>query len=139
MHTSCADLDEEQDVEATEGRDVDAREVRRDDAFRLGPDELGPRRSGPFGRRVDPGSPQHRPDRGCGDPVAEAAQFAVDAPVTPRRIHRGESDREPADLRERWWSAAWRYGRVGLVAGDQSAVPADHGLGPHDQHDVVQS
>jgi hypothetical protein len=24
------------------------------------------------------------------------------------------------------------------VAGDESAVPADHGLGLHDQHDLVQ-
>jgi len=51
----------------------------------------------------------------------------------------GEADREAADLHECWWSAASGDARVGPVAGDEPAVPADHRLGLHDQHDLRQT
>ena len=84
--TLCADLDEEQDVQSVQGCGVDTGEVGRDDAFRLGADELSPRGSGPFGGRVDPRGPQDRPHRRRGNLVAEPAEFAVNASVTPRWV-----------------------------------------------------
>ncbi len=138
MHTTRTDLDEEQHMEPAERRGVDAREVGRDDALRLGSDELRPRGSRPFWGRVDPRSPQDRPDRRRGDPIADAAQLAMHTPVTPGWVLVGETDREASDLRERRRSSTPGGGRVSPMAGDESAVPADHGLGLHDQHDLSQ-
>jgi hypothetical protein len=129
MDAPRADLDEEQHMEAPEGGAVDTGEVCREDALGLGANELGPGRSGPLRGRVDPGRSQDRPDGGRGDPVTELCELAVDAPVTPCRVLPREADCEVADLRECWWSAAPGRGWVGAVAGDEPAVPADHGLG----------
>jgi hypothetical protein len=114
MHPSRADLDEEQHMEASQRRGVHAREVRREDPLRLGSDELCPSRSRPPGCRVEPIRPQDRPHRRLGDPVTNAAQLAMHAPVTPGWALIGESDGEAPDL------------GVSLVAGrEQPSEAAD--------------
>jgi hypothetical protein len=139
MHPPGGDLDEEQHMETPEGRGVHTREVGRDDAFGLGADELRPGRSRPSWGRVDPSRSQNGPDRRRCDPIADATQFAMDASVPPGRDLGCETKREPADHRECWWSAPPGARRVGPVVGDESTVPADHGLGLDDQHDLSES
>ena len=47
--------------------------------------------AGAVRRGVDAGGPEDLPDRGGGDAVAEADEFAVDAPVAPRRVLAGHA------------------------------------------------
>ena len=93
MHTSGADLDEEQDMQSAEGGGVDTGEVGRDDSFRLGANELRPGGSGPFGGRVDSRGPQDRPHRRRGDRIADTAQFALYAPIPSLWVLDGGTDR----------------------------------------------
>ena len=117
MHPAGADLDEEQDMEPAECRGVDAREVGRDDAFRLGADELRPGGSGPFGGRVDSRGPQDRPHRRRGDRIADTAQFALYAPIPSLWVLDGGTDRESADLGQGRWPSAWVLVWVGPSVG----------------------
>jgi hypothetical protein len=59
---------------------------------------------------VDAVTFQDRPERGRGETVAEAGEFAVDAPVAPRRVLGGEADDE-------LFSVAYRAGRPGRLCG----------------------
>ncbi len=68
-----------------------------------------------------------------------AAEFALDAPVALRRVLAIETEYESADLCWCGWSAGSRCRWLGPVAGDETAVPSDHGGGFDDQHHGCES
>mgnify|MGYP000993723073 CR=1 FL=1 len=133
VQAAGADLDEEQDVEALEGGGVDTAEVGDDHGSGLGADELRPGGPGPVGGGVDAGVAEDLPHARGGDLVAQAGQFAVDAPVAPRRVLAGHGDGESADLRMHRRPPPSRGVGLGPAAGDEAAVPADHRRRLHDE------
>jgi hypothetical protein len=90
--------------------------------------ELPPGRDGaPLRCRRDLQGFEDPADGGCADPIAEFQQFALDPPVSPAVILGGEpldqrgdigADRRPS-----------RPMRVGPLAGDEAAMPAQDGAG----------
>jgi len=76
------DLHHEQDVHAPEQHGAGVQEVTRQEAGRLGGQELPPGRRRPA--RRGPGSGQDPADRALADPVSQAGQLARDAPVAQR-------------------------------------------------------
>lgn len=85
-HAAGVDLDEEQHVEPLEGDGVDGEEVTRDHA-----------------------------DRRRGERVAEPDEFAVDAPVSRRRVLDREANHQSAYLRVDRGPSGWAV-RVGPAA-----------------------
>ncbi len=99
--------------------------VDREDAAGLGGQELLPGRTGAAGCGIDPGGMQDLPYGGGGDRVAEFDEFALHAPVPPRRIVRGDADHELADRGCRGRSAGTAPAGVVPFAGDQAPVPGE--------------
>src|SRR5215470_316877 len=85
------------------------------------------------GRRVNPGVMQDLPHCGGRDLVAESDEFALDAPVTPRWIVRGDADDEFPD---RGWRGrpSGPLGRVIPFATDQPPVPGQERRGSHREY-----
>jgi hypothetical protein len=111
VHPPCADLHHEEHVQASEEDRVDVQEVAGEDSVRLGGQELPP-----GGRRAarggcEPGRGQDPPYRSRADPVPEAEEFALDAPVSPPRVLPGQPPDQFADLlRDRRASDGVRVG-----------------------------
>jgi len=65
--------------------------------------------------------------------MAKLVQFAVDAPVTPRRVLVCEAEHEAPQLcrRRRAPRSGWA---LGPVPGDESAVPPNNGGGSDDEN-----
>jgi hypothetical protein len=123
-------LDEEEDVVAAKGGGVDGEEVTCVGC--LGAQELGPSLFGAFRCGVDVVVFEDLLHGRLGDLVAEADEFAVYPPVSPRRVLSGETHNQPAQLDRSWRSADALAGWVGPVSGDSSSVPAQQGLGRDD-------
>jgi hypothetical protein len=85
--------------------------------------ELLPGRPRAARRGIDPGGMQDLPHRGGRDPVAEPDEFALYAPVPPRRIVRGHADHELADRSRRGRASGTPPARVIPLACDQAPVP----------------
>ena len=136
VDASRVDLDEEQDVEPSQGDGVDAAEVGGDHRLGLGADERRPCRAGAARGGFDPGAAEDFPHAGRRDPISQPAQLAVHPAVSPRRVLTGHPDCQSADLGDHRWSAGSR----GLcpVAGHEPAVPAHHSLRLHDQQDLAK-
>jgi hypothetical protein len=101
---------------------VDGEEVARQDRVGLGGQELFPGWSGSPRCRVDAGVVQDLPHRAGRDPVAQAEQFTLDAPVAPGGVLGGESQYQVADLFVGRWPAGACM-RVCPVSGDQLSMP----------------
>jgi hypothetical protein len=129
-HLARLDLDEEEDVVAAKGGGVDGEEVTCVGC--LGAQELGPSLFGAFRCGVDVVVFEDLLHGRLGDLVAEADEFAVYPPVSPRRVLSGETHNQPAQLDRSWRSADALAGWVGPVSGDSSSVPAQQGLGRDD-------
>jgi hypothetical protein len=91
VHPPGGVLDDEERVQPAHGDGVEMEQVAGEDRVRLGPQELGPRRSGSPCRGVDAGVMQDGPDRGGADLVAEAGKFAVDASISPGGVLGGQA------------------------------------------------
>ena len=124
-----ADLDHEEAVQALQGhRAVHVEEVNREHRGCLGVQELPPGDVGaPPGCRRDLQGLEDPADGGCADPVADLEQLTLDPLVAPAVVLGGEpldqrgnlsADRRPS-----------RTVRIGPLAGDQAAVPAQVGAG----------
>jgi hypothetical protein len=104
-------LDEEERVEPVQGEGIEMERVAGHEGVGLCAEELGPGRSGPPRRRIDPGGVQDRPDGGRADLVAESGELAVDAAIPPSVARCRIRARTPAGM-------AGRPGRTGgLVRG----------------------
>ena len=101
-----ADLEDEERVDAAQQHGVDGEEVTCQHRVRLRAAELPPGRSGPAWCRVQTGPVQDVPHRRGSDAVAEAEEFAVDAPVTPGRVLPRQPEHQRTDHGRRGWSAA---------------------------------
>jgi hypothetical protein len=129
MHGPGADLDHEEAVQALEGhRAVHMEEVGREHRGCLRVQELPPGRVGmPHGCRRDFQGLEDPADGGCADPVADLEQLTLDPLVAPAVVLGGEPPYERGDL-----SADRRPSppvRIGPLADDQAAVPAQDGTG----------
>ena len=139
VDSAGVEFDEEQDVESAEGDGVDAEEVVGDHGVGRACDEFAPGWSGPVGCGFASVVSEDFPDGGGGDAVSEAAEFAVDTAVAPRRVVCVEAEHEPAELGRCGWSAGSRLWWLGPVAGHKASVPTDHRVWFDDQHHVSQS
>ena len=94
-HSLRADLDEEQDMQATERHGVDTEEVARHDPGGWGADEDAPRRRRSPRRGVDAVGGENAADRSGRDSIAEPSHFALDQGASVRRhpTVRGHPDR----------------------------------------------
>jgi hypothetical protein len=127
VHVTAADLHDEQAVQPLLGhRAVHVEEVGGEHRGCLGVQELPPGRVGvPLRCRGDLQGLEDPADGGRADPVAEFQQFALDPPVPPAVILGGEPLDQRGDLGiDRRPSCAVR---VGPLAGDEAAVPAQDG------------
>ena len=129
VHVTRADLYDEQAVQALQGhRAVHVEEVGGEHRRCLSVQELPPGRVGaPLRCRRDLQGLEDPADGGCADPVAEFQQLALDPLVSPAVILGGEPLDQRGDLgADRRPS---RPVRVGPLAGDEAAVPAQDGAG----------
>ena len=108
--------------------------VGRENAAGLRGQELLPGRARAAGCGVDPGVMQDLPHRGGGDPVAELDEFALHAPVPPRRIVRRDADHELADRGCRGRPSGTPPAGVVPFACDQSPVPGEQRRRGHREH-----
>jgi len=90
-------FDEDQGVQALERDGVDVEEVGGEDAVGLGGEEFTPGRAGALGSGIDAGRVKDLPDRGWGDRVAEACEFALYAAVAPCAVLLGQAQDELFD------------------------------------------
>ena len=121
-------LDDEERVEPVQGDGVEVEQVAGEDRVGLRPQELGPGRSGPPWRRVDPGVMQDGPDGGGADLVAEAGEFAVDASISPAGVLGGQAEDQGTEARGD--GAVGRVGSAGWSSGGRSAGGASAGWWP---------
>jgi len=70
--------------------------------------------------------------------VAEAGQFAVDAPVAPGGVLGGRPQDELSEFGVDGRPPRLGFGWLVPVAGDEPAVPSDHGCGLHDQENTAE-
>ena len=127
VHVAGADLDDKQAVQTLQGQGaVHVEEVGGEHRRGLRVQELPPRSVGvPLRCRRDLQGFEDPADGGCADPVAEFEQLALDPLVPPRVVLGGEPLDERCDLGvDRWPPCAVR---VGPVAGNEAAVPAQDG------------
>ncbi len=90
--------------------------------------ELPPRHVGaPLRRRGNLQGLEDPADRGRADPVAELEQLALDPLVSPAVVLGGEPLDQRGNLGADWRPS--RPVRIGPLAGDQAAVPAQDGSG----------
>jgi len=80
---AAAVLDCRKDVHRRAVEQVSGEEVQRQDALRLGSQELRPARAVPARSRVDPGVLEDLPHRGRRHDDAEPGKLAVDPAVSP--------------------------------------------------------
>jgi hypothetical protein len=84
-------------------------------------------------------SPKRHAARHCGfsDLEAEHKQLAVDARRSPCRVLGGDSTDERSDLRIDRWTSASVSALPGPVELEALAMPANHGLGLHEDQGVL--
>jgi hypothetical protein len=98
MDLAGGELQEEQHVDPLEKYGFDSEEVAGQDRVRSGGQKLLPRRSRSAWRRVHAGPLQDLPHRAGRNPVAQAHQFPLNAPVARGRVLRGQAQYYRADL-----------------------------------------
>jgi hypothetical protein len=77
VHAAAAVLDHHEHIEGAQEDGIDVGEVDREDRLGLRRQKLSPGRAGPSRGGIEAGALEDRPDRGGGDPVAEAEELAL--------------------------------------------------------------
>jgi hypothetical protein len=132
VQVAIADLEHEQDVEASQGeRAVDVEEVDREHAGGLGAQKLPPAGVGvPDRRWWDPVALQDPPDRRGAHAMAELEQLALEPHIPPARVlPRHPHHQRGEDVVDRWPS-----GPVGIgpSSADEASMPTqDRVRGDH--------
>jgi hypothetical protein len=129
VHVAGTDFHDEQAIQALQGQGaVHVEEIGGEHRRCLRMQELPPSRVGvPLRCWGNLQGFEDPADGGCADPVAELEQLALDPLVSPNVVLGGEPLDECGDL-----GADWRPShsvRVGPVAGDQAAMPAQDSAG----------
>lgn len=141
---SGGDFDEEEDVDGDEargGENLGGKEVAGGDDVLVGLDEVGPGESGLAAVRGRYAMPlEDVADGLVADFVAEVAQSAHDAVITPGGVLSGELEDEFFDLRSDGWATLVSFGGVRAVEllGDEPSIPAQDRLGFDDGADVLE-
>ena len=121
VYPAGGDLHHEQHVEPPQCDAVDVKEVSREQAGRLGPEERSPARVRVAWRRADPARSEDAADCASADPMAKPDQFPLDPAVTPPRVLPGQTDNQVtylcADTRTS------RPVRIRPMPTDQATVP----------------
>src|SRR5665811_1246705 len=125
----AAELDEHEDVERPQPGGLDGEEVAGDDPLRLGPEELGPGRSGPSWGRTEPGGPEQEADRRCAHSQAELAKLALDPHAAPAGVLPGHPEDERTDVGIERWPARTTVLAVGPLPAHEFAMPPEDGRG----------
>jgi hypothetical protein len=108
LNPTRGDLHDEQYVQTPQHHRVEVEEVRREQPGRLRPQERPPARINLAWRRADPAGSEDTADGPGADPVAEANQFALDAPMPQPGFSRASRS-----TRSRRTSLRGRPGRFG--------------------------
>jgi len=129
VHAPRSDLDHEEAVQALQRhRAVDVEEAGREHRGGLRVQERPPGRVGvPPGCRRDLQGLEDPADGRCADPVADLQQLTLDPLVSPPLVLAGQPLDQRGDLSADRRPS--RLVRVGPLAGDQAAVPAQDGAG----------
>ena len=127
------DLDEEEHVQALEEDRVHSQEIRGQQALRLGTDEVPPRQRVPATCRIESRLLQHSAHGGGRDRDADPRQLTMDTQVAPPRVLPSQAQDQGSNLRIDGTTAGTPMG-IGPVAGNETSVPAQQCLGPHDEH-----
>ncbi len=135
MDPPAAELDEEEDIERPQPGRLDAEEVAGDDATRLGPEEVGPARSGAPRGRTRSRRPEQAADRRRPDPDPELAQLASDPDAAPAGVLPSQPEDELTDLGIDRRPSRPTGPAVGPLPPDQLAVPAQERRRRHDERD----
>ncbi|MGO8870298.1 MAG: hypothetical protein ACLQPH_02655 [Acidimicrobiales bacterium] len=125
------ELDEEQDVELSEKDSVGGEEVARQHGRGLGLQELLPARPSSAGGWIKVVALEDIPDARSSQVDAHDGEFAVDPAVSPSRVLPGQAD-DQAHCAGRGRRSA-RHLRVGPLPLDQLPVPAQQGVGLHEE------
>ncbi len=126
-------VDEHQHVELAQGERVDREEVTGDDPRRLGAQEPPPRGGPVAGCGGEAVAAQDRPHRRRRDRNTEAAELAVDAPVSPGGVLSGHPAHQRLDGGIYRWASPAATRPAGPSPGGQSAVPGEHRVGLDEQ------
>ncbi len=138
MDPPAAELDEGQDVQGAQPGRLDAEEVAGDDPLRLGPEEVGPARSGPPRGGTGSGRPEQAADRRRPDPDPELAQLASDPDAAPAGVLPSEPEDELTDLGIDRRPSRATGPAVRPLPPDQLAVPPEQGRrGDHEGDPAV--
>lgn len=116
-------FEHDQGVDAFEVDGVDVQKVDGDNVLGLGSEELPPGRSGTTWGGVDAGLVEDVPHGGGGHLVAEAGEFAMDAPVAPSRVLGCHAQDQGFDGGGRWRASGSAPLAVVPLLRDQFAVP----------------
>lgn len=116
-------LDEDQRVQAPQRHGVEVQEVGGGDAVGLGGQELPPGWAGALRGGFDVGGVEDLPDRGWGDRVAEAGEFALYPAVAPAAVLPGQAQDELLDGGRCGGSAGAAVPGERPLPGDESPVP----------------
>src|ERR1035437_485527 len=123
------DLDEEEDVEATQQDRVDGEEVAGQDSPRVSAEEIAPTHFAPSRSRWNPAVMKDAANRGRRHVDAELAQLALDPQIAPGWIVRGQAgDKIPRLGRDRGPAEATTPSERRPLSAHQLPVPADHGV-----------
>src|ERR1035437_4141050 len=135
MDPPAAELDEDEDVQCSSPGGLYREEVARDDALRLGPEELGPRWAAASRCRTESRSSEQGPDRRRSNPDPELAQLALDPHAAPAGVLPGQPEDERTDFRVDGRSS-WATGpAVGPLLPHEFAMPPQHGCRCDDEAD----
>ena len=127
MDPPAAELDEGQDVQGAQPGRLDGEEVAGDDPLRLGPEEVGPARSGPPRGGTRSRGSEQSPDRRRSDADPELAELASDPDAAPAGVLPRQPEDEFTDLGIDRRPSRPTGPAVGPLAPHQLAVPSEQG------------
>ncbi|MFE4685163.1 hypothetical protein ACFRNJ_30905 [Streptomyces sp. NPDC056721] len=123
VRTAATVFEHDQGVDAFEIDGVDVQEVDSDDVLGLGSEELPPGCSGATWGGVDTGPIEDGPHGGGGHLVAEAGEFAVDAPMALSRVLGRHAQDQGSHGGGRWRASGSAPLAIVPLPRDQFAVP----------------
>jgi hypothetical protein len=132
VHHPGVELDEDEHVQAPEEHGVDGEKVSRQEARRLRPEEVPPGLAEPPASGREPSSGEHTADRRRREPQAETFQLTLDAQVPPAGVLARQAEDQLHEISINRRAAAMPPG-IGPALRHQAPVPAQQGLGPHQE------
>jgi hypothetical protein len=133
IHASAVELDEEQHVQSPQPHGLHGEEVAGDDAGRLSAEKLRPAHARPSRRWLDAVATKDCPNRARRHHEAETGELALDPPITPRWVLRGQTEDQLAQLARDRRTARAGAASVGPAPANELLVPAQECPRPEDE------